>query len=141
MSAPPQWASELVAQVCEYERRAFPPRLVWRRAHPRHGHPRQHGSSGRTDFDGNRIVVTAGSSTKDARLVLLHEMAHALSPIREHHGPLFWAKAWDLYERFGVPLVYALVREAGYRKASIDRCPLPSATIERALRRAGHRRA
>lgn len=66
-----------------------------------------------------RIHVTAGSNTRDQRLVLLHELAHWLLPPGEHHSERFWTLAFLLYRRYGVPLRYAEQRERDYRVGAV----------------------
>ena len=78
--------------------------------------PHEH-SSGRA-WQSGRIHVTAGTDRKDQKLVLLHELAHWLTP-KDHHSPRFWDKAWELYRRYRVPLRYARIREGNYRKGAL----------------------
>lgn len=70
-----------------------------------------------------RITVFANTMepTNEARLVVLHEIGHALDPVAEHvpgrkkatfHGPRFWGKVMALYQLHGL-LAYAAKRE-GY---------------------------
>ena len=118
--AAPQWASALTARVCE-DYRLPPPNLVWRRSRPRSA--RSAGTvdyaTGRT-FPSGRIVVTAGADRKDAKLVLLHELAHYVAGTEENHNAVYWRMAWTLYRVYGVPLRYALWREHSYRKAATE---------------------
>lgn len=123
----PKWATELMAKVLE-EEQAAPVTLVWRRSKThriwlyRHDDwPRRRTSDGASEQSSGhahpkerRIVVTAGSSRRDQKLVLLHELAHILTD--HHHAACFWDKAWELYRRYGVPIRYAQKREYAYRK-------------------------
>jgi hypothetical protein len=76
-------------------------------------------SSGHTTPSGS-ISITEGTALLDARLVVLHELAHYLTlqrgqrSRRTWHGRRFWAKAWELYAVYGIPLDYAWGREAEY---------------------------
>ena len=99
----PTWAVRVVADVCESAGVAVPS-VTWRRSRE------SNGSSGRYFPTEVRIVVTAGSSRTDQRLVLLHELAHHLNP-GDGHSPAFWRSAWGLYRRHRL-LAYALRREA-----------------------------
>ena len=125
----PNWVSHLIIQVCaEYHHDL--PIVNWRRSHKRHcGYITTSGgeriktfrnrpkfSSGVSYTKKNRIAITAGTSKKDQKLVLLHELAHLLAPEKEHHGAEFWKIAWKLYQQYGVPLPYARKREFKYRK-------------------------
>ncbi|HEX6127829.1 MAG TPA: hypothetical protein VF071_02285, partial [Candidatus Limnocylindria bacterium] len=57
--------------------------------------------------------VTAGTDPADQRLTLLHELAHWLVPApartrrgrarTSHHGAAFYAAAFELYRRHGIP--------------------------------------
>jgi len=104
MATAPAWAQALTAKVLK-DRDYHGVYLVWHRR-------KTDASSGHCG--GRRIVVTAGTSRKDAKLVLLHEVAHALNR-GDHHGPKFWDTAWELYRDYGVNLVYAQRREFAYK--------------------------
>lgn len=107
MAKVPAWAYGLVATVLKDEGAYDIVKLCWRRG--------SNGlSSGRTFSTSRRIVVTAGRGRTDQKLVLLHELAHILTP-KENHSPKFWDKAWTLYQRYGVPMAYAQKREFVYK--------------------------
>src|SRR6266567_4783669 len=104
----PCWALDLVAAVCA-EAGSEPPHLAWRRT-------LRATSSGLARPDAGRISVTAGRDELDARLTLLHELAHWLQhghaplaarmPRRRrrvaHHDEAFYAIAFPLYLRNGL---------------------------------------
>lgn len=125
MGAAPKWATELLERVCS-DRGAEVPELTWRRAGKRRYvigarttvWSRPVCSSGRYYSGEHRIVVTAGSMRTDQRLVLLHEIAHALTP-GQHHNETFWMIAWQLYRAYKVPMRHAKVREDRYRVGSV----------------------
>jgi len=76
-------------------------------------------SSGRTygvPYYGHDIVVTFGTNDTDRKLVFLHELAHYLCPASEYHGRVFWKRAFDLYDKYGIPKEWYLPREQRYRK-------------------------
>lgn len=108
----PKWAQELVLRVALDEGREELPDVTWRRNHRRWPY-----SSGHTKHGSRAVVVTAGTSLKDQRLVLLHELAHWL--IGTGHTDTFWDKAWTLYRRYKVQIRWAKAREGQYRKGSI----------------------
>jgi hypothetical protein len=82
MVATPQWASDMVREVChEYERDL--PELVCRQSRII---AETSGSMTRTQ---NRIVVTFGTQGHDHRQVLLHELAHYLNR-KGGHGQEFY---------------------------------------------------
>ena len=131
MTNVPQWALDLVSLVAADEQRKDIPDIVWRR--------KKKAMSSGICYP-KRIVISAGSRKyqanipyrvtrngpwrtvgirDDQRLTLLHELAHWLSPIGEHHGPQFWDKAWEMFRRYNVPILYAKVREGNYRKGAI----------------------
>lgn len=130
---PPQWAAELVTQVCTSHGKRKP-RLVWKRASYRIWRggqlvrkPSRH-SSGSYSGGYHRILVRQGQDPIDARLVLLHELAHAMVPRKQKaaaysnykysvsrgHDKRFWTKAWRLYAKYGIPIEYAKKREWPY---------------------------
>ena len=136
MAHPPQWAQDLVIRVALDEGCEILPELTWRRSRqallssgraspPNHAEIKPSGGrwlpqKGRYKrLLNGRVVITAGKDRRDQKLVLLHELAHWLSAVYEHHGPTFWDKAWQLYRRYGVPILYAKQREGTYRKGAL----------------------
>ncbi len=123
---PPNWAQNLTRDTIGYLRasgyKCLMPVLRWRTK------PYRKPSSG--VCYPNHISITAGSSNIDAKVVLLHELAHwALSlnhdwvlPLynigHEGHTPEFWNLAWQLYKWAGLPEDYCLRRESNYRKGA-----------------------
>lgn len=108
----PAWAGQIVREVCAAGGVA-PPTVRWRRA-------RRVASSGVTRRSAGSISVTAGTDELDQRVTLLHELAHWLGPIPRrrrgrvaHHDARFYAIAFDLYRRHGIPDAEALSREGG----------------------------
>jgi hypothetical protein len=89
------------------------PSVRWRRA-------RRAASSGVTRRSAGSIAVTAGTDELDQRLTLLHELAHWIAPLPRrrrgrvlHHDAQFYAVAFELYRRHGIPDSEALAREGG----------------------------
>ena len=115
--SPPGWATALVAAVCA-EAGTAEPRLSWRRRNAVH-------STGVARRHDGVIAVRAGTDGLDQRLTLLHELAHWVGPDPRrrrgrsvHHGRAFYATAFALYRRHGIPEADALRLEAGrYRSA------------------------
>ena len=129
MAAPPKWAQDLVLRVALDEGKKDVPDMTWHRSK----HFTSSGRAGR-----GRIHVTAAHGDKwvqipwrnrnhtcgvvsaraDQKIVLLHELAHWLTP-GEHHSHRFWDKAWELFHRYRVPIRYAKLREGAYRKGAL----------------------
>lgn len=81
--------------------------------------------------DTNRIAITIGKDRKDAKLCLLHELAHWLLPrvkkfygfgiwrkeftVQQGHTPEFWDLAWTLYKWAKLPVAYCKYREYNYK--------------------------
>lgn len=108
----PSWAREMVHGVCTAAGVAEPV-MRWR-------HARRSTSSGVTRRSSGSISVTAGTDEVDQRLTLLHELAHWLGPVPRrrrgrvlHHDARFYAIAFDLYRRHGIPDTEVLAREGG----------------------------
>jgi len=108
----PPWASEIVHGECAAAGVAEP-MIRWR-------HARRSASSGVTRRSAGSVSVTAGTDQLDQRLTLLHELAHWLGPGSRrrrgrvmHHDARFYAIAFDLYRRHGVPDGEVLAREGG----------------------------
>jgi hypothetical protein len=111
MAEAPDWARALVATVCAGAARPEP-QLAWRRR-------RRPTSSGVTRRSDESISLVAGSDPLDQRLTLLHELAHWLAPRPRrrrrriaHHDTAFYALAFDLYRRHGIPDPAALAGES-----------------------------
>jgi hypothetical protein len=106
-----------VATVCA-DAGVAEPRLAWRRRAALH-------STGVARRHEGVVAVRAGSDVLDQRLTLLHELAHWIGPEPRrrrgrsvHHGQAFYAIAFELYRRHGIPEDDALRLEAGrYRSA------------------------
>lgn len=108
----PVWATEIVHGVCAAAG-VTEPAMRWR-------HAQRSTSSGVTRRSAGSISVTAGADPLDQRLTLLHELAHWLGPIprrrrggMRHHDERFYAIAFDLYRRHGIPAAEVLAREGG----------------------------
>jgi hypothetical protein len=118
MAEAPDWARALVATVCAAASRPEP-QLAWRR--------RRHStSSGVTRRGDGAISLVAGSDPLDQRLTLLHELAHWLAPMPRrrrrripHHDAAFYAVAFDLYRRHGIPDHAALAGESARYPSSL----------------------
>jgi hypothetical protein len=115
MSAP-GWALHLVAEVCA-DAGVRPPLLSWRTR-------RGEASTGLARRADGLVAVRAGRDPIDQRLTLLHELAHWLTPASRrrgrsvHHGRAFYAVAFALYRRNGLPVAEALrLESARYRSA------------------------
>lgn len=115
MSAP-GWALDLVAEVCA-DAGVGAPLLSWRTR-------RGEASTGLARRADGLVAVRAGRDPIDQRLTLLHELAHWLTPASRrrgrsvHHGRAFYAVAFDLYRRNGLPAADALrLESARYRSA------------------------
>lgn len=108
----PSWALQIVHDVCAAAGVAEPA-VRWR-------HASRSASSGVTRRTAGSIAVNAGTDALDQRLTLLHELAHWLGPAPRrrrgravHHDARFYATAFDLYRRHGIPDAEVLAREGG----------------------------
>lgn len=119
MAKAPGWAEGLVAAVCQ-EAGVGEPRLRWRRVD-------RATSSGVTRRAPGTISLVAGSVELDQRLTLLHELAHWLTMPgprprrgrRRHHDAGFYAAAFGLYRRHGIPDADAVALEAARYPSSL----------------------
>ena len=157
MARTPAWAQRLIEEVARAHGRDFTPVVNWRRAGVRsYWGVRPFESSGRADaphiraayhyyaIEGHvweyiqetpgQITITAGTSRMDAKLVVLHELAHWLQPSDTGHSPAFWDKAWELYRQYNIPIRYARAREESYRKGSVTAYKRSLAAAKRATK-------
>ena len=87
----------LAQEVVEREGCEVPSIRWYYRDHP--------GSSGCTYTGSARhrgIALTLGTDHACARIVLLHELAHWLTPEDRGHGVVFWETAFRLYREAGI---------------------------------------
>lgn len=100
------WLPRILALKTWQHRRwtvSWPPRV-----NVRQGRQRSH-ASGHAWTSSQRCVVTTGESAADDLAVLVHEIAHCVAPVSEHHGPIFCgilSEAWsELLGREVTPMV------------------------------------
>lgn len=136
MNTPPKWAQELLIDACLFLGVNDLPELKWKHR----PWPQSSGSCGKT-----KITVRAGKDRTDAKLVLLHEIAHFVTPEekqemtlkgdwfggegkrvenprvtrRLYHTDSFWDTAWRLFRWAKIPIRYALEREGNYKTGAI----------------------
>ncbi len=140
----PAWASDLIAAVCAAAGVEPPPIVRWRRRSGAH-------ASGITRPTLGILAVSAGSDELDARLTLLHELAHWIAPrprrVRRraaHHDRAFYVRAFPLYRACGIPDAEALAREGSRYPSSLRHAvalEVPGAAAALAERRARVRAA
>ena len=105
MSKAPQWAEDLMLEALKYGGSKKKPKLIWRESKVKIH------TSGHCTYDRSKICVTTGSDTFQHKMVILHEVAHVLCDVKEHHGIQFWRTALDLYTHFGLDMAKVLHRE------------------------------
>jgi hypothetical protein len=137
MAEAPAWARALLTSVCA--ERSSEPRLSWRRRGCST-------SSGVTRRSEGTISLVAGTDPLDQRLTLLHELAHWMDPTSRrrrrrvaHHDAAFYAIAFELYRRHGIPDAAALSGESARYPSSLAharRLGVPGADAAWARRRA-----
>ncbi len=135
----PAWASELIGAVCASAGVEPPPIVRWRRRSGAH-------ASGLTRPSLGIVAVSAGSDELDARLTLLHELAHWIGPHARsgrrraaHHDRAFYMRAFPLYRAHGIPDTEALAREGSRYPSSLRHAAaleVPGAAAALAERRA-----
>ena len=105
----PSWQAEILVEVGRLYNRKHYPKLIWRNGS-------RPSSSGHYYPKKKRIVVTAGTSGKDHEQVLLHELAHWLTPRSRAHGRRFWQVLYRLLEHFKIRDEEYVKREFRYMK-------------------------
>lgn len=134
----PQWAVDLLTEICEENNRSLPGEFKWITGsskcssgstfYTKSKAGRQlyfyrklgNGTSKRTPFRG-KILVNAGTSEEDAKHTLLYEIAHWIATRNKSigHTVHFYKIAFRLYEKYEL-LEYSRDREARYKKTSIS---------------------
>lgn len=126
----PEWADTIVNLVMAHEGIEGLPRMLWLRSRRTDRRLRvvdgvrmrfrtttgSYSSSGACG--GNLIVVRMGLSQADARLTLLHELAHWIT--QHDHNGIMYAKYFELLWLFGEPgdILYARRRADRYQPGS-----------------------
>jgi len=111
----PQWAIDLIEQVCKENSRKLPLTLRWMNLNRK-------SSSGTFYWYTETITIRAGTDKEDVKHVILHELGHHLNAkSRKHrrkgHTVRFWKIAMSLYEQYG-DMSYSVKREKNYRAFS-----------------------
>lgn len=142
----PKWAQDLILDAVLFLQskgyQAELPDVKWRKAGSFNG---KYGRLFRATSSGvcyrDHIRINAGHDRKDCKLIILHELAHWVLPIKdklggftldengnpgmpfieehEGHTARFWDVAWMLYREFKLPVRYCLQREKEYRKGAV----------------------
>jgi hypothetical protein len=133
----PQWAEEMSQQALEYLGCKLRPELVWstKNSFYTSGKARLQGKryvpvkrfmSGGKKFvfherrkRNSQIRIVQGTDLDDAKMCLLHEVAHIATPKGHNHSIQFYRTAWKLYKHFGLDLERCLKREGRYKKTAI----------------------
>ena len=112
----PQWAVDLVNEVCTARRR--------RPAHIRSWMVKNNRpwSTGFCRDDDRSICIVQGFDEVNARTVLVHELAHYLTPVNHDHDKLFWRRCWELHLAYS-DLADAWRCESTYMKKAITYAP------------------
>jgi hypothetical protein len=73
-------------------------------------------SNGRTyqNWIGARITVSFGTNRLDAKHVMIHELAHVLTPGHQHDA-VFYTKFKELIRFYNHSMTYAIKREGNYK--------------------------
>lgn len=106
---PPDWAFALLIGAlthCEKDYRIKTPDVVNLQWKNRGCQP----SSGYAQVSENNILIRGGTCEDDARITLLHETTHLVTP-GVKHGPYFWMTAFRLYAWAELPLLFSAMRE------------------------------
>jgi len=93
----PQWAIELVTEVCKDYKRATPKKFQWYNASHKH-------TSGHAKYDGSKIHISAGQDNWEHNPVLLHELSHHIAGQTKRgrgHNKRFWELFWELSQSYG----------------------------------------
>lgn len=137
----PNWAQDLTLSAILFLQsrgiKAELPEVVWRHSSSRY-------SSGHGGY--GKVTVVAGTNRTDAKMTLLHEIAHTIAkpedkPLSEKrqaewakrigiekarqlvsrriwHTAEFWDIVWMLYREMGLPIRYCQHREYEYMKGA-----------------------
>lgn len=116
MKSMTKWAADLMGEAIAYRvsqgHMTRVPKVVWRRCNRRE-------STGKAQPGKGVIYLNVGSDRTDAKLLLLHELAHIWAPPEEYHSAAFWDLAWELYRWAKLPIRYVKMREGNYLKGAL----------------------
>jgi len=117
----PQWAQDLVNQVCRDYELNVPFKFTWRKTNRQETSGRSWNDDDGVSKSGRKynakyaIQISQGWDEMHCKLVLLHELAHQIMPARESHSEAFWKCAYSLYRRYGIDMRYAYECEKNYK--------------------------
>jgi hypothetical protein len=105
----PQWALTVVDKVWAYQI-GRKPEVTWNIGN-RRSDGREY-TSGHCDYYNRITVNVVGNSPRwEQKMVLLHELAHAIDGCTGH-GERFWKVAWTLYRIHNLPIRKCQTRES-----------------------------
>lgn len=95
----PEWATNLVIQVCAEYKRSLPKVFQWYNTKDKH-------TSGHASYYGKKIHISAGKDDWEHKPVLLHELSHHIvsktaKGKKRGHDKRFWELFWELSELYG----------------------------------------
>jgi hypothetical protein len=121
----PRWAERLVQEIVDKQNDQWREEGSFRRIstywiewYKEPDHSKSWGDCW-SNYRGYRIRIHAGTSGKDLKMVLLHEVAHMIAGNSEHHSEKFWEVAFRLYKEIGISLSYAISREKDYKMTAL----------------------
>lgn len=102
----PRWASALVGRIINAYKMEHP-QINWKEV-------RRYHTNGRAFLDEYIIDIYAGWDKIDAKIILVHEMAHLIS--QEGHNEVFWRTFWDMARKYHLPMERTKIRMEEYKK-------------------------
>lgn len=124
----PEWAHDITSLVMRHEGITNPPDVTWVRSRrsiqktrlvdgqPTYYRSQAGASSSSGVTQGNRIVIRLGLSDRDARVTLLHELAHWATG--HGHNEQMYQRLFEYAFLFGAPgdMTYSFQRECRYMR-------------------------
>ena len=111
----PEWVDRYVREVLKIEGKTKYPKIVFRKG--RGGgctHYKWKYIHGKRKIVFAYISINSAGNEKIDKMVLFHELAHAMGKVKAGHNLKFWERAWNYYEVFRSELDWEAVKKSEF---------------------------
>lgn len=112
----PEWVDRYVSEVLKLEGRTKRPLIKFRLGRGSgYAHYKWKRVNGKRKAVFSHITINYNGIDKSAKMIVLHELAHAMGIPQSHHNLRFWERAWGYYEHFRDELDWERVKQSEFR--------------------------
>lgn len=111
----PEWVDRYVSEVLKLEGRTKRPLIKFRNKRGTgYTHYKWKWKNGKRKLIFTYISINSNGDEKWDKMIVLHELAHAMGRPRSHHNLRFWERAWRYYEAFRNELDWEAVKKSEF---------------------------